>query len=243
MTIWAVYIITNKANAKQYVGISKNIGRRWHQHLSADGSAPALHAAIQKYGKDGFVFSHICNAFDFEAACDIERMLIQQHNTKSPSGYNLTDGGEGVVGRPLSDEEKELRRKAATAYAASLSPEERRAKFGARAGQKLSAEQIEKIRLSNLGKNLGKKPTEETRAKMSAAQKSVKRKPLSEETKEKIRQSLLGRKMPESQKAKHASFTGKKHSEETKAKIRASNIATKALNKAKRLAEEGIQNA
>lgn len=78
---------------------------------------------------------------------------------------------------------------------------------------------------------------------MSAAQKSVKRKPLSEETKEKIRQSLLGRKMPESQKAKHASFTGKKHSEETKAKIRASNIATKALNKAKRLAEEGIQNA
>lgn len=243
MTIWAVYIATNKANGKQYVGITKHLKRRWHQHASADGSAPAFHAAIKKHGKDGFVFSHICDAFDFEAACDIERMLIQQHNTKSPSGYNLTDGGEGVVGRPLSDEEKKLRSKATKAHAESLSPEERRAKFGSRAGKKLTSEQIEKIRISNLGKNLGKRPTEETKAKMSAAQKAIKRKPLSEETKEKIRQSLLGRKIPDDQKAKHASFTGKKHSEETKAKIRASNIATKALNKAKRLAEEGVQNA
>jgi hypothetical protein len=60
---------------------------------------------------------------------------------------------------------------------------------------------------------------------MSAAQKVVQRKPLSEETKEKIRQSLLGRKMPESEKTKHASFTGKKHSEETKAKMSASQKA------------------
>ena len=71
---------------------------------------------------------------------------------------------------------------------------------------------------------------------MSESQKKVKRGPLSEETKQKIRQALLGRKMPESQKPKHASFLGRKHSEETKAKIRASNIATKALQKAARSA-------
>ena len=119
--MWAVYIITNKANGKQYVGLTKDIKRRWNQHASANGSAPALHAAIKKYGKEGFVLSHICDAFDFEAACDFERMLIQQHNTKSPHGYNLTDGGEGVVGRPMTDEHKEIRRKASTAFAASLS--------------------------------------------------------------------------------------------------------------------------
>jgi len=243
MTTWSLYIATNACNGKQYVGLTKNLNRRLKEHMSGNGSAPAFHAAIKKYGADKFVFSHICNAFNFEAACDLERMLIQQHNTKAPCGYNLTNGGEGVSGRTLSAEEKELRKKATTAHAASLSPEERRAKFGSRAGKKLTAEQIEKIRVSNLGKNLGKKATEETKAKMSAAQKSVQRKPLSEETKEKIRQSLLGRKMPESDKAKHASFTGKKHSEESKAKIKASNIATKALNKAKRLAEEGVQNA
>jgi group I intron endonuclease len=241
MTIWAVYIITNKANGKQYVGIAKNLKRRWHQHISANGSAPALHAAIKMYGADGFVFSHICNAFDFEAACDIERMFIQQHNTKSPNGYNLTDGGEGVVGRPMTDEDKDVRRKASNAFINSLSPEERSKKYGVK-GRKLTSEQIEKIKVSNKGKNLGKKHSEETLQKMSAAHKARPRKPMSEDTKEKIRQSLLGRKMPESEKQKHASFLGCKHTEETKAKIRASNIATKALNKAKRLAKERVEN-
>lgn len=236
---WSVYIITNKANAKQYVGITKNIKRRWHQHLSTNGSAPALHAAIKKYGSDGFVFSHIYDAFDFESACDIERLLIEQHNTKFPHGYNLTDGGEGVVGRPMTDEEKGVRRQASLAYAASLTPEERSEKFGWAKGRQWSPEHIEKIRASNIGKNIGKKASDETRAKLSAIHKNRSRKPLSEETKEKIRQSLLGRKMPEEEKPKHASFLGRKHSEETKAKIRASNIATKALRKAQRMAEEG----
>lgn len=242
MTTWAVYIITNKANGKQYVGITKNLKRRWHDHKVANGSAPALHAAIKKYGIEGFVFSHLCDAFDFESACDIEQMLIQQHNTKSPYGYNLTDGGEGVVGRSMSKEEKEVRRAISLAFTKSLSPEERSAKFGVK-GRKLTSEQKEKISASNKGKNLGKKPSDEVRAKMSAAQKAKPRKPLSEETKQKIRQSLLGRKMPESEKPKHASFLGRRHTEETKAKIRASNIATKALLKAKKLAEEGLQNA
>jgi group I intron endonuclease len=237
---WSLYIATNACNGKQYVGLTKNLDRRHKEHLSANGSAPALHAAIKKYGADKFIFSHICDAFDFEAACDLERMLIQQHNTKSPYGYNLTDGGEGVVGRPLTENEVEQKRKFMLAYAASLTVEERSEKFGWSKGRRLTSEQIEKIRESNKGKNIGKKPTEEVRAKMSAAQKSRTRSPLSEETKEKIRQSLLGRKMPESEKPKHASFLGRKHTEETKAKIRASNVATKAINKAQRLAENKV---
>jgi group I intron endonuclease len=241
MSVMAVYIVTNIANGKQYVGITTNLKRRWHQHLSANGSAPALHAAINKYGPEGFVLSHICDAFDFDAACDIERNLIQQHNTKAPNGYNLTDGGEGVIGRTISDDEKESKRKTAISVMASLSPEERSEKFGTK-NRVWSPEQIEKIRASNIGKNIGKFPSEETRLKMSASQKKRPRRQVSEETKEKIRQSLLGRKMPESEKPKHASFTGRKHSEETKAKIRASNIATKALLKAKKLSEEGLQN-
>jgi group I intron endonuclease len=241
MSVLAVYIVTNIANGKQYVGITTNLKRRWHQHLSANGSAPALHTAIKKYGPEGFVLSHVCDAFDFDAACDIERNLIQQHNTKAPNGYNLTDGGEGVVGRLMTDEDKEVRRNTLLVYMASLTPQERSEKFGTK-NRVWSPEQIEKIRASNVGKNVGKVLSEETRLKMSASHKKRPRKPLSEETKEKIRQSLLGRKMPEAEKPKHASFTGRKHSEETKAKIRASNIATKALLKAKKLSEEGLQN-
>lgn len=241
--VWAIYIITNKSNGKQYIGITSDLKRRWNQHVAVNGSAPALHAAIKKYGKDGFVLTHICDAFDFEFACDLEKFLIQQHNTKAPHGYNLTDGGDGVVGRPMTEEDKEVRRKASKAFMDGMSAEERSVKFGSAKGRKWSPEQIEQIRASNKGKNLGKHPSEDARRKMSAAHKARSRKPLSEETKEKIRQALLGRKMPESQKPKHASFVGRKHTEETKARIRASNIATKALQKAKKLAKEEVIDA
>lgn len=243
MSGWAVYIATNVINGKQYVGLTKNIDRRWKQHLKTNGSAPALHAAIKKYGIACFVFSHICDAFDHDAACSIERMLIQQHNTKFPNGYNITDGGEGVCGTPLSEAEKEKRRQAMLAFNSKLSAEERSAKYGWAKGRIWDEEQKQKISASNKGKNLGKQPSDETRAKMSLAHKRRPRKPHSEETKEKIRKSLLGRKMPASEKPKHASFLGRKHSEETKAKIRASNIATKALNKARKLASQEVQNA
>ena len=236
MSVWAIYIITNKVNAKQYVGITKNRKRRWSQHLGANGSAPALHAAIKKYGADQFVFSHICDAFDFDAACDIETLLIKQHNTKAPCGYNITDGGDGVVGVPMTEEQKQAIRQAYLKFVSGLTLEERSEKFGSFKGRKHSDETKAKIKASNLGKNLGRLPSDEARRKMSESQKKVKRGPLSEETKQKIRQALLGRKMPESQKPKHASFLGRKHSEETKAKIRASNIATKALQKAARSA-------
>ena len=241
MEVWAVYIVTNVMNGKQYVGLTKSLEKRWDAHRRSNGSAPALHAAIKKYGKEAFVFTHVCDAFDFEAAQDIERMLIIQHNTKAPNGYNLTDGGEGVIGKKYTIEECERKSLIAKKWMSELTPEQRKEKFGVK-GRVWSEEQKEKIRASNLGKNLGKRATEETRAKMSLAHKARPRKPLSAETKEKIRQSLLGRKMAESEKPKHASFKGRTHTEETKAKIRASNIATKALLKAKRLAEQEVTN-
>jgi len=240
MKAYAIYIVTNILNAKQYVGISKSLEKRWSQHLCANGSAPALHSAIKKYGKENFIFTHIASAFNFECACDIEKMLIIQHNTKAPNGYNLTDGGEGVVGKKLTDEEKVAKSIAGKLSMSKLSKEEKSKKFGSKLGIKLSNDQIEKIRLSNIGKNLGKKASEETKKKMSEAHKNRPRKPMSEETKEKIRKSLVGRKMPDAEKLKHASFLGKTHTQETKEKISASNIATKALQKAKRLAEQGV---
>ena len=212
MKTWSLYVVTNACNGKQYVGLTKNLDRRLKEHMSANGSAPAFHAAIKKYGADKFIFSHICDAFDFDAACDLERMLIQQHNTKAPCGYNLTDGGEGVVERPMTDYEKKIRKITSSAYVASLTQDERAKKYGTK-GKKPTAVTLEKRSISMKGKNLGKTASEEVRAKMSTAHKARPRSPLSEETKEKIRQSLLGRKMPESEKYKHASFSGRKHTE------------------------------
>jgi hypothetical protein len=139
----------------------------------------------------------------------------------------------------MTDQEKQIRKIASSVYVAALTQDERSKKYGTK-GKKPTAVTLEKRSISMKGKNLGKTASEETRAKMSATHKTRPRGPLSEKTKEKIRQSLLGRKMQESEKYKHSSFSGRKHTEETKAKIRASNIATKAINKAQRLAENKV---
>jgi group I intron endonuclease len=85
--MYAIYIVTNMVNAKQYVGMTKRMKTRWQQHKVANGSAPALHAAIKKYGVEQFVFTHFASARDVDAAGDIERMLIKEHNTLSPNYF------------------------------------------------------------------------------------------------------------------------------------------------------------
>lgn len=172
---YAIYIVTNVVNAKQYVGITNNLGRRWGRHKKALGETPLLHRAIKKYKKDNFVFSHIANAFDKEAAFDLERILIEQHNTFYPNGYNLTKGGEGGA--------------------------------GAKTGRVLSQETKEKISLSLVGKPSPRKGVT-----------------LTEETK---------RKLSESKKGKPSNRVGYKHSEETIAKIKAQKIARDLFNKLK----------
>ena len=102
----AVYVITNIVNGKQYVGITGELKLRWYRHKKANGSSPALHAAIKAYGVDNFVFTHLMDVFNLEHAIEIEIELIASKGTKAPYGYNLTNGGDGSAGNKLSDETK-----------------------------------------------------------------------------------------------------------------------------------------
>jgi group I intron endonuclease len=106
-------MITNTVNKKQYVGITKDIEARWYDH-KRNRSSSVIQRAIKKYGVDAFIFEHIADAFNWHNACEIEKFLIIQHNTKSPNGYNLTDGGDGGTGYKFSQEEIERRRQRAT---------------------------------------------------------------------------------------------------------------------------------
>ena len=106
---YAIYIITNTVDAKQYVGITNDIERRWRRHRGANEDQ-FLHRAIRKHGLDAFVFTHFADAFSADAAKAIERLLIAEHNTLAPHGYNLTIGGDGTFGFKHSEESKEKSR-------------------------------------------------------------------------------------------------------------------------------------
>jgi len=173
-TIWKVYILTNIVNGKQYIGITNSLAKRWNKHKNAKGGNTALYSAIKKYGIENFIFTHFADAFDVECAKKIEIMLIKEHNTKSPNGYNLTEGGDGVnlpsdearkrmslshKGKKQSEETKQKRSESLKkAYA------EGRHKGSKGKSWNLTEETKEKIMLSKLGdKNpmFGKKHSEE----------------------------------------------------------------------------------
>ena len=96
-----IYLITNAKNEKMYVGLTRqSLQRRWCGHLRAarKGARTALAAAIRKYGEVDFVMEHIASCSSRHLAGLVEADLIRQYGTKAPSGYNLTDGGDGVGG-------------------------------------------------------------------------------------------------------------------------------------------------
>ena len=101
-SMWYLYTITNLINAKCYVGISTNVGRRWIEHKSGHGSK-LVWQSIRKYGVENLVFDVICEGAEEDIKL-LEVVLIEQLNTQAPEGYNLTEGGEGSTGWKPSDE-------------------------------------------------------------------------------------------------------------------------------------------
>ena len=108
---WAVYLITNKANGKGYVGISnervKTIYNRLSDHIALahsggrttrHGRPFPIYAAISKYGEENFNIKYLESDLDLEEAKEKEKEYIEEFNTRANGyrgrGYNLTNGGE-----------------------------------------------------------------------------------------------------------------------------------------------------
>jgi group I intron endonuclease len=134
LTTFHAYKITCSENGKSYIGITtQGIRKRFSQHirraLQRCGAESMTHLsmAIRKYGADAFDVTHIASASDFETLLATEMVLIRQHLTLWPTGYNRTLGGEGMLGvsRPVSDEQK--RQISAALTGRRLSPEHRAA--------------------------------------------------------------------------------------------------------------------
>jgi len=96
---------------KSYIGITSACAEdRFEKHVRQAETAKsqyAVHRAIRKYGKSNVSVNTMVIAGDWEYLCDLEMKAIEKYNTKQPHGYNMTAGGEGVIGRSVTESERD----------------------------------------------------------------------------------------------------------------------------------------
>jgi group I intron endonuclease len=163
MIIYTIYKATNKVNGKSYIGFdSKWPKRKYHHKFSYKNTKTKFYNAIKKYGWDNFEWSLMYQSKDGKYTLNVmENHFITQHDSFN-NGYNMTLGGDGVLGRKPSDETKKKQSKI-------------------RIGIIFSEEHKKKLRDSaRITKNFsGKKHSEESKRKMvESAKKRTNRKKL-----------------------------------------------------------------
>lgn len=104
-----LYIISNLKNDHIYIGLTtKPIQKRFKQHIkdAASGSNRALAKAIRKHGADNFVIEKSVNCQNLEVLYELEKYFIKIYKFLGRELYNMTDGGEGVCGYVLTEENR-----------------------------------------------------------------------------------------------------------------------------------------
>jgi group I intron endonuclease len=90
-SLMVVYKTTNLLNGKIYIG---KTSQNRDTYL---GSGKLIKEAIKKYGKESFVKEILCFCTTLEELNTQERHFIQYYGSLIPTGYNISDGGEGGV--------------------------------------------------------------------------------------------------------------------------------------------------
>jgi hypothetical protein len=98
--MYIVYKITNKKDKKVYIGFtSRSKKQRLREHYSdaKNKKGSLLHEAIRQYGKESFNISVISRVSNFEKANIKEIYFIKKYKSNDPNfGYNKTIGGTGI---------------------------------------------------------------------------------------------------------------------------------------------------
>lgn len=173
-----IYLLTNTANGKRYVGqttMPLKVRIQMHFAGARSQSQPKylLYRALNKYGKEGFKVDSLGLCYSKSELDLLEDLYIVIYDTLNRAkGYNVKrGGGRGTV----SEEIKDRIRKFMT-------------------GKKFSPEHCINIGLARKGEkhpNYGKSLPIETRIKMSISQKRRPHESTSEETKKKISQQKI----------------------------------------------------
>lgn len=198
MSIYSIYMITNKINGKSYIGFDSNYPKRIFEHFRESQKTKRntkFYNAIRKYGWDNFDHCVLYQSKDLNHTLnEMENFFICEFDTFH-NGYNSTTGGErGFSFLP------EVKKKLSLAAKANPLSEESRKKIS------------EKL------KNVPKSYEQKLKTSNTLKGHSV-----SETTREKISKSLIGKKYKkrteEHSRKLAIARTGKKLSEELKKKI------------------------
>src|ERR1700677_2147342 len=89
-----IYRILNTINGKGYIGQTIfSAKERWLQHCKAKTGCRYLINALNKYGKDKFIFETLDSFDTLEELNRAEKYYISFYNTLVPNGYYLKTGG------------------------------------------------------------------------------------------------------------------------------------------------------
>ncbi|MCK9394222.1 MAG: GIY-YIG nuclease family protein [Methylobacter sp.] len=204
-----IYKFTSPSG-KSYIGQTNNLKRRVEEH-KLRGKCRAFNAAINKHGFENFTQEILKENLTIEEANYWEVLLIKEHVTLSPNGYNLRTGGYSSI---PSSETREIM----SAWQVGRKRPEIAEKTRAfHTGRKASPEACAKMTASRIGK----KASIETRAKMSVAQKGLKKPPCSDERRKKTSEQFKGIPKTAEQREKMSEAAKKRHpvSEETRKKM------------------------
>jgi group I intron endonuclease len=169
MKTGVIYKITSPTG-KIYIGKAVNFAARYatYRNRLAEGQ-PALHNSFLSHGFEAHLFE-ILETNSIDKLVELEIKYIKEYKSFAKfnkNGLNLTEGGDGALGRVDSQEVKE--RRASSHRGAKRSEQTRKRMSLAAKGKSknYSPEELEKKRTRLLGNtiNLGRKQTPELAAK------------------------------------------------------------------------------
>jgi group I intron endonuclease len=104
-----VYLVRNLITGKCYVGkTGRTLEQRWKEHVAfARPDSPMLVCrAIAKHGAEQFEVRVLDECDDAGVLNELERLWIKELGTFKPKGYNLTLGGDGMLGWKHTEDAK-----------------------------------------------------------------------------------------------------------------------------------------
>lgn len=186
-----IYLLVNKINGMIYVGetCQEKVEDRMGKDGSAYSNSPRIYEALQTFGCENFFYHTLDHAYGESECARLEQHYMDEFDAKNPEvGYNIKNASSNGKHHESTKEQISATLKA---QFAAMTPEQQKAKIdqvrnwwkGKKRGprtseQKEAQSKMMEERHKTQGHPMkGKHHTEESRAKISAANKGKKQSP------------------------------------------------------------------